>query len=55
MALRSAPASLVALGEPSVPPAWKTIPSYYMIAGEDNTIGTDVEVAMAKRIKPRRP
>ncbi len=54
MALAQRPASLVALGEPSGEPAWKTIPSYYMIAGEDNTIGTDVEVAMAKRIKPRK-
>ena len=54
MALTQRGASLVALGEPSGPPAWKTIPSYYMIAGEDRTIGTDVEVAMAKRIKPRK-
>jgi pimeloyl-ACP methyl ester carboxylesterase len=54
MALSQRPASLVALGEPSGEPAWKTIPSYYMIAGEDRTIGTDVEVAMAKRIKPRK-
>ena len=52
MALAQRPASLVALGEPSGPPAWKTIPSYYMIAGADKAIGADVEVAMAKRIKP---
>jgi hypothetical protein len=25
-----------------------------MVAGEDNTIGTDVEVAMAKIIKPKK-
>lgn len=54
MALTQRGASLIALGEPSGPPAWKTIPSYYMVAGEDNTIGTDVEIAMAKRIKPRK-
>src|SRR6478609_89012 len=54
MALAQRPASLVALGEPSGVPAWKTIPSYYMIAGADKTIGTDVEVAMAKRIHPKK-
>jgi pimeloyl-ACP methyl ester carboxylesterase len=54
MSLAQRPASLVALGEPSGVPAWKTIPSYYMIAGADNAIGTDVEVAMAKRIKPKK-
>jgi pimeloyl-ACP methyl ester carboxylesterase len=54
MSLAQRPASLVALGEPSGVPAWKTIPSYYLIAGEDKTIGTDVEVAMAKRIKPKK-
>jgi pimeloyl-ACP methyl ester carboxylesterase len=54
MALAQRPASLVALGEPSGVPAWKTIPSYYLIAGEDKTIGTDVEKAMAKRISPRK-
>jgi pimeloyl-ACP methyl ester carboxylesterase len=54
MALSQRPASLVALGEPSGVPAWKTIPSYYLIAGADKTIGTDVERAMAKRISPRK-
>ena len=54
MALSQRPASLVALGEPSGVPAWKTIPSYYLIAGEDKTIGTDVERAMAKRINPKK-
>jgi pimeloyl-ACP methyl ester carboxylesterase len=54
MSLAQRPASLVALGEPSGVPAWKTIPSYYLIAGADKTIGTDVEVAMAKRIKPKK-
>jgi pimeloyl-ACP methyl ester carboxylesterase len=54
MALAQRPASLVALGEPSGPPAWKTIPSYYMIAGADKAIGTDVETAMAKRISPKK-
>jgi pimeloyl-ACP methyl ester carboxylesterase len=54
MSLAQRPASLVALGEPSGVPAWRTIPSYYMVAGADKTIGTDVELAMAKRIKPKK-
>jgi pimeloyl-ACP methyl ester carboxylesterase len=54
MAVAQRPASLVALGEPSGVPAWKTIPSYYMIAGADKAIGADAEVAMAKRIKPKK-
>jgi pimeloyl-ACP methyl ester carboxylesterase len=54
MSLAQRPASLVALGEPSGKPAWKTIPSYYMIAGADKAIGADVEKAMAKRISPKK-
>ena len=54
MALAQRPASLVALGEPSGVPAWKTIPSYYMVAGADKAIGADTEKAMAKRINPRK-
>jgi pimeloyl-ACP methyl ester carboxylesterase len=54
MALAQRPASLVALGEPSGVPAWRTIPSYYMIAGADRAIGADVEKAMAKRISPKK-
>jgi len=54
MSLAQRPASLVALGEPSGPPAWKTIPSYYMIAGADKAIGADTEKAMAKRISPKK-
>ena len=54
MALAQRPASLVALGEPSGPPAWKTIPSWYMIAGADKAIGADAEKAMAKRINAKK-
>jgi pimeloyl-ACP methyl ester carboxylesterase len=54
MALAQRPASLVALGEPSGVPAWKTIPSFYMVAGADRAIGADVEKAMAKRISPKK-
>jgi pimeloyl-ACP methyl ester carboxylesterase len=50
MALSQRPAALAALGEPSGVPAWRSIPSWYLVAGRDKTIGTDVERAMAKRI-----
>ena len=50
MAATQRPASLAALSEPSGPPAWKTIPSWYLVAGKDNTIGTANERIMAKRI-----
>jgi pimeloyl-ACP methyl ester carboxylesterase len=53
MALSQRPAALQTLGEPSGPPAWKTIPSWYLVAGRDNAIGADVERAMAARIHPR--
>jgi pimeloyl-ACP methyl ester carboxylesterase len=50
MATEQRPAALSTLGEPSGPPAWKTIPSWYIVAGKDNAIGTNVERIMAKRI-----
>ena len=31
-------------------PAWRTVPSWYLIAGRDNAIGTNLERFMAKRI-----
>jgi pimeloyl-ACP methyl ester carboxylesterase len=34
------PAALATLNEPSGPPAWATIPSWYLVAGADKTIGT---------------
>jgi pimeloyl-ACP methyl ester carboxylesterase len=51
MAAAQRPAALATLGEPSGPPAWRTIPSWYIVAGKDNAIGTKVERIMAKRIK----
>ena len=50
MSLSQRPAALATLGEPSGVPAWRSIPTWYMVAGRDLTIGTDVERAMAKRI-----
>ena len=54
MALAQRPGALATLGEPSGPPAWKIIPSWYLIPTQDHAIGTDVLRAMAKRIHPRR-
>ncbi len=54
MALSQRPAALQTLGEPSGAPAWRTIPSWYLVAGRDNAIGADTERAMAARIHPRR-
>jgi pimeloyl-ACP methyl ester carboxylesterase len=54
MALSQRPAALATLGEPSGPPAWKTIPSWYLIPTADHAIGTDVLRAMAERIHPRK-
>jgi pimeloyl-ACP methyl ester carboxylesterase len=50
MSLSQRPASVATLGEPSGPPAWRTIRSWYVLPGADKAIGTDVETAMAKRI-----
>jgi len=43
------PATLGALSEPSGPPAWKTIPSWYLIGTRDKIIPPDVEQTMAHR------
>ena len=53
MAVSQRPASLVTLGEPSGPPAWKTIPSWYMVASQDNAIGAANERIMARHIGAR--
>jgi pimeloyl-ACP methyl ester carboxylesterase len=50
MATAQRPASLATLGEPSGPPAWKSIHSYYQVAGKDLAIGTALERFMAKRM-----
>ncbi|HEY6758130.1 MAG TPA: alpha/beta hydrolase [Baekduia sp.] len=50
MAAEQRPAALAAFSEPAGPPAWKTIKSYYMVAGNDLAIGAKPERAMAKRI-----
>jgi pimeloyl-ACP methyl ester carboxylesterase len=54
MALSQRPAALATLTEPSGPPAWKTIPSWYLVPTRDHAIGTDVLRAMAEHIHPRK-
>jgi pimeloyl-ACP methyl ester carboxylesterase len=48
-AVSQRPADLAALGAPSGAPAWKTIPSWYLVATQDNAIGVDAERFMAAR------
>ncbi|SNT47807.1 Pimeloyl-ACP methyl ester carboxylesterase [Streptosporangium subroseum] len=51
MAATQRPASLAALGSPSGAPAWKTLPSWYLVAGSDKAIPAAAERFMAKRAK----
>jgi pimeloyl-ACP methyl ester carboxylesterase len=43
------PVSELAFGEPSGPPAWKTLPSWAVVATGDRAAGTDVVRAHAER------
>ena len=49
MAAGQRPAALAAFGTPSGAPAWKTIPSWYMVAKQDHTIPPQAERVMARR------
>ncbi|AWS47123.1 alpha/beta fold hydrolase [Streptosporangium sp. 'caverna'] len=51
MAATQRPASLAALSTPSGAPAWKTLPSWYLVAGSDKAIPAAAERFMAKRAK----
>jgi pimeloyl-ACP methyl ester carboxylesterase len=50
MAATQRPGSVITLGEPSGIPAWKTIPSWYLVAKQDNAIPAAAERFMAKRM-----
>lgn len=50
MAASQRPAALATLSEPPGPPAWATIPAWYLVAGADKTIGTANLRFMAQRI-----
>jgi len=49
MAATQRPGALAALVTPSGPPAWKTIPSWYLVARQDRIIPPEAERAMAER------
>ncbi|MER7983868.1 alpha/beta hydrolase [Streptomyces sp. NPDC095817] len=49
LAATQRPVAPQALGEPSGAPAWKSIPSYYLIAENDNTLPPAAQKYMAER------
>lgn len=49
LAATQSPITPQALGEPSGPPAWKTIPSWYLVADDDHVIPPATERFMAAR------
>jgi pimeloyl-ACP methyl ester carboxylesterase len=49
MAATQRPGALAALVTPSGPPAWESIPSWFMVASEDRIIPPEAERAMAER------
>jgi len=54
MAATQRPIDLAALAQPSGPPAWKTIPSWFVIGKDDNTIPVALHRFMAQRSGARR-
>ncbi|MFI9649378.1 alpha/beta fold hydrolase [Streptomyces sp. NPDC052040] len=53
LAATQRPATTEALGEPSGAPAWKTIPSWYLVARDDHAIPAAAERFMAARAHAR--
>jgi pimeloyl-ACP methyl ester carboxylesterase len=53
MAASQRPGTLSSLGAPSGVPAWRTIPSWYMVAKQDRAIPPQAERVMAARAKAR--
>jgi pimeloyl-ACP methyl ester carboxylesterase len=53
MAATQRPGALAALVTPSGTPAWKTIPSWYLVAKQDRIIPPEAERAMAARANAR--
>lgn len=49
MAAEQRPVAVTALAGPSSAPAWRTIPSWYLVAGADQAIPPAAEQAMAQR------
>jgi pimeloyl-ACP methyl ester carboxylesterase len=53
MAATQRPWSGAAFGEPSRPPAWKTVPSWYLLCTDDQTIPPGIQRFMAGRANAR--
>ncbi len=53
MAATQKPISGAIFGEPSGPAAWKTVPSWYIVAKQDHAINPDLERFFAKRMKAK--
>jgi pimeloyl-ACP methyl ester carboxylesterase len=53
MAVTQRPIGLAALEEPSGPPAWATIPSWFLVAGAEKAIPAAAELFMAQRAHSR--
>jgi hypothetical protein len=53
MAATQRPWSGAAFGEPSGPPAWKTVPCRYLLCTEDQTIPPGIQRFMAERSNVR--
>lgn len=49
MAATQRPIDVAVVAEPSGPPAWRTIPSWYLVASDDHAIPPATERFMAKR------
>jgi pimeloyl-ACP methyl ester carboxylesterase len=54
LAAAQRPLAAAAFTDRAGPPAWKTIPSWALVATQDNTIGTENVRFMAKRAAPSR-
>jgi pimeloyl-ACP methyl ester carboxylesterase len=50
LAVTQGPIAEVALGTPATAPAWRTKPSWYMVASEDRVISPKLEAMMARTI-----
>ena len=50
MAAAQRPAALASLSESSGVPAWRSVPSWYIVAGRDLAMGTKLERFMASRM-----
>ena len=53
MAATQRPWSGAAFGEPSGPPAWKSVPTWYLLCTDDQTIPPGIQRFMAERAHAR--